>query len=317
LEASVIDSKVVLKRKKGSGKLGRILRRPWLYILLIPGVLQYIIFQYMPIFWKILAFKDYNPYAGFIRSPWVGFEHFRTFFSIDAFGMLMRNTLIFFALSTILFFPLPIVLSLMLNEIKNVYFKRTIQTFVYLPHFVSWIVIYGMTYMLLTPEGGLIPNILSHFGKENVNILMDPVYFRPLIILQQIWKECGWGTIIFLAALAGVPVELYESAIIDGANRWNQMIHITIPSIKTTIVTLLILRMGGILDTGFTQIFLMITPMTRNVGEVFDTYIYQNGIVNGSYSFTTAVEFFKAIVGLIFIQTANYLSKKVGEEGIY
>lgn len=297
--------------------IGRILRRPWLYILMIPGIIHIIIFEYIPVWGLALAFKDYNPVLGFFNSPWVGLKHFYRFFSLSSFYILLRNTLVFFALSLMFYFPIPIILALMLNELKNIYFKRTIQTIVYLPHFLSWVVIMSITYVFFTPAGGVIPNLLDSIGMGKVNILMNPKYFRAMIVGQQIWKEAGWGTIIFLAAITGIPIELYESAIIDGATRWQQARYITIPSISSLIVIILILRLGNILNVGHTQLILMITPPTRDVGEVFDTYIYRNGIQMGLFSYTTAVGLFKMAIGAVMVALSHSLAKKVRGEGLF
>jgi putative aldouronate transport system permease protein len=231
--------------------------------------------------------------------------------------MLFRNTALLALYSLIFYFPLPILLALMLNEVRNEFYKRTIQTMVYVPHFVSWVVVVGIFYLLFTTEGGLVNEFLYWLTGSKISFLLAPEWFRPMIIFQQIWKEVGWGTIIFLAALAGVDPQLYEAARIDGANRWRQIWHITLPAIRSTIVILLILRLGNFLDTGFEQIFLMLTPTNREVGDVFDTYVYVKGLTQLQYSYSAAVGMFKSVVGLILVVGANWLAKKFGEEGIY
>jgi putative aldouronate transport system permease protein len=205
----------------------------------------------------------------------------------------------------------------MLNELRSEIYKRTVQTLVYVPHFLSWVVVVGISYILLTTEGGIINELLALIGMEKVQFLMSEFWFRPLIILQMIWKDAGWGTIIFLAALAGVNPSLYEAARIDGANRWRLLWHITLPSIRSVVVILLILRLGNFIDLGFEQIFLMLNAMNREVGEVFDTYVYQVGMQQGQFSYSAAVGLFKAAVGLILVVSANWLAKRLGEEGIY
>jgi len=284
---------------------------------MIPGIIHIIIFEYIPVWGLALAFKDYNPYLGFFGSPWVGLKHFYRFFSISSFYLLLRNSLVFFAYSLIFYFPIPIILALLLNELRNIYFKRTIQTIIYIPHFLSWVVIMSITYVFLTPAGGIIPSFFESIGAGKINILMNPKYFRGLIVGQQIWKEAGWGTIIFLAAITGISVELYESAIIDGATRWQQARYITIPSVSRLIVIVLILRLGSILSVGHTQLILMMTPPTRNVGDVFDTYIYRNGIQQGLFSYTTAVGLFKMVVGATMVGLSHSLAKKVRGEGLF
>jgi len=212
---------------------------------------------------------------------------------------------------------LPIVIALMLNELRHHLFKRTIQTLVYIPHFMSWVVVVGIAYIFLTTEGGIVNDLLVYFGWEKINFLASNEWFRTIVTAEVIWKETGWGTIIFLAALSGVDPQLYEAARMDGANRPRQLWHITLPAIRSTIIILLILRLGNFLDTGFEQIFLMLNAMNREVGEVFDTYVYSVGISQGQYSFSTAVGLFKSLVGLVLVVVANHLAKRFGEEGIY
>lgn len=295
----------------------RLRRDKWLYILLVPGLLYFLIFKYVPMWGILLAFKNYQPYLGFWESEWVGVEHFRVFFQNPDFYMLLRNTLLLSLYNLIFFFPAPIILALLLNEIRLSIYKRTIQTLLYVPHFISMVIVASLSYVLLTTEGGVINEFLYAFTGRKIEFLSNPDWFRPLIILQTIWKECGWGTIIFLAALAGVDVEQYEAAIVDGANRWRQIWHITLPAIRSTIVILLILRMGSILDNGFEQIFLMMNALNREVAEVFDTYVYTLGITQGAFSYSTAVGLFKSVIGVILVLGTNWLAKKFGESGLY
>jgi putative aldouronate transport system permease protein len=265
----------------------------------------------------VIAFKDYNPFSGFWGSPWVGLQQFERFFSEPSFVQLFRNTFFLSMLNLILFFPLPIIFALLLNEVKRMRFKRFVQTLIYVPHFVSWVVVVGISYMMFTTEGGIVNEIIARLGGEKVAFLLDQSWFRPMYLGQVVWKEVGWGTIIFLAALAGVDTEQYEAAYMDGANRWQQLLHVTLPAIRSTIVILLILRLGDFLETGFEHIFLMITPMNREVSEVFDTYVYSTGIQQGNYSYSAAVGLFKSVIGLILVLTANRLAIKMNEEGIF
>lgn len=292
-------------------------KNKWLYALLAPGFLYFVVFKYVPMWGALIAFQNYQPFLGFWRSPWVGFEHFEMFFRNPDFVRLLRNTLLLSLYHLVFFFPAPIVLALLLNEVRRTVFKRTIQTLVYVPHFLSMVIVASITYMLLTTEGGLVNELLERFTGRKIAFLSDPDWFRPLIVLQTIWKETGWGTIIFLAALAGVNVELYEAAIVDGAGRWRQLWHVTLPAIRSTIVVLLILRMGDFLDNGFEQIFLMMNALNREVADVFDTYVYVVGITQGAFSYSTAVGLFKSVVGIILIVAANTLAKRFGQQGIY
>ena len=314
-ETNQPTSLMATRRKRGL--LRDIVRDKYLYLMLLPGVLYFIVFKYIPMFGLVMAFQDYKPFLGFIDSPWVGFKHFERFFSEPQFWMLFRNTALLALYSLVFYFPLPILLALMLNEVRHEAYKRTIQTFVYVPHFVSWVVVVGIFYLLFTTEGGLVNELIYRLTGSKISFLLAPEWFRPMIIFQQIWKEVGWGTIIFLAALAGVDPQLYEAARIDGANRWRQIWHITLPAIRSTIVILLILRLGNFLDSGFEQIFLMLTPTNREVGEVFDTYVYVKGLTQLQYSYSAAVGMFKSVVGLILVVGANWLAKRFGEEGIY
>ncbi|GIO87419.1 protein LplB [Paenibacillus faecis] len=295
----------------------RLRRDKWLYILLTPGLLYFIIFKYVPMWGILLAFKNYQPFIGFWGSEWVGFEHFRTLFQNPDFVMLLRNTLVLSLYNLIFFFPAPIILALLLNEIRRALFKRTIQTLIYVPHFISMVIVASLCYVFLTTEGGAVNNLLYAVTGQKIDFLASPEWFRPLIILQTIWKETGWGTIIFLAALAGVDMEQYEAAIVDGASRWRQLWHITLPSIRSTIVILLILRMGSILDNGFEQIYLMMNALNREVAEVFDTYVYTVGITQGAFSYSTAVGLFKALIGITLVLGSNWMAKKFGESGLY
>jgi putative aldouronate transport system permease protein len=297
--------------------ISRFIRNRWLYVMLLPGLLYFIVFKYWPMYGIFIAFKDFQPFLGFWDSPFVGFKHFDRFFNDPNFIVLFRNTFILALYNILFFFPLPIIIALMLNELRHEFSKRVVQTLVYIPHFMSWVVVVGIAYMFLTTEGGFVNVLLEKLRGEKVNFLVSNEWFRTIITAEVMWKETGWGTIIFLAALSGVDPQLYEAARIDGANRLRQLWHITLPAIRSTIIILLILRLGHFLDTGFEQIFLMLNAMNREVGEVFDTYVYSVGISQGQYSFSTAVGLFKSIVGLILVVVANRLAKKFGEEGIY
>ncbi|MCR8635351.1 sugar ABC transporter permease [Paenibacillus sp. N5-1-1-5] len=288
-----------------------------IYLMIAPGILYFLAFKYLPMFGLMIAFKDYQPFLGVWGSRWVGFKHFEYFISLPDFWMLFRNTFVLAFYNLVFFFPLPILVALMLNELRSNLYKRFVQSMIYVPHFVSWVVVVGMAFIFFTTEGGLVNELLVSFGFEKINFLLNKEWFRPLVVSEIIWKEIGWGTIIFLAALAGVDQQLYEAAHMDGAGRFRQIWHITLPAIRSTIVILLILRLGQFLDTGFEQIYLMLNPMNREIGEVFDTYVYTNGIQQGKFSYTTAVGLFKSVIGMVLVIGTNYLAKKFGEEGVY
>lgn len=296
-------------------------KRTWqdwdLYVMLVPGIIFFLLFRYLPMWGIVISFQDYNPFGGIWKSEWVGFEHFRNLLNYDGFWQLFRNSIVLSLLNLVFYFPMPIIIALMLNEVRKKYFKNTIQSIIYMPHFISWVVVAGITVLLFGTQEGIVNDFIVMGGGDPVNFLTNSDWFRTMIVSQSIWKEAGWGTIIFLAALSGVDPQLYEASIVDGAGRWRQLWHITLPSIRSTILILLILRVGSILDNGFEQIILMLSPTTYNVGDVFETYVYREGLVGGKYSYTTAVGLFKSVIGLVMVILANKLAKRFGEEGVY
>lgn len=296
----------------------KLVRDYWLYLMLIPGITYFVIFKYMPMWGVFISMYEYQPFLGFLNSPWVGFRHFERLFADQQFWKLFTNTLTIAIYNLVFYFPLPILLSLMMNEMMSNGLKRTIQSIIYMPHFMSWVVIYSLCVVLTSPtSGGFIAIMMEKITGSPVNVLASAKYFRTVVVLQSIWKECGWGTIIFMAALTAIDPQLYEAARIDGANRFQQNIHITLPGIRGTIVTLLLLRIGRMLDTSFEQIYLMLNSMNRSVGNVFDTFVYDAGVKQGQYSYSTAVGLFKSLVCLILVVSSNWLSKKLGEEGLF
>lgn len=303
-------------RAKGRKVLYKLWRNRFSYILLLPGLIYFLVYKYVPMLGLVIAFQDFNPFQGFMKSEFVGLRHFAKIFEGEEVVRVLLNTLQISFLQIAFAFPMAIALALMLNEIRNELFKRLVQSVVYLPHFLSWVVVVGIFYILLKSEG-IVNQLLQLLGLQAVDFLTSPSLFKPLLILQVIWKESGWGTIIFLAALSGVNPQLYEAAVMDGAGRWRQMWHITLPSIRSTIVILLILRLGHVMDVGFEQIFLMLNPFVREVGEVLDTYVYEKGIRQADVSFATAVGLFKGVISLLLVVGANRLAKRSGEEGLY
>lgn len=298
-------------------KLLRFKRDKWLYLMLVPGLLYFIVFKYFPMWGILIAFQDYSPFLGFSGSEWIGFEHFKNFFMNPDFPRLLRNTFILALYDLVFYFPAPIILSLLLNEIRKAAYKRAVQTLVYVPHFMSWVIIASISYVFLTTGGGVVNNIIGEVSGQEINFLSSPEWFRPMIIGQIIWKEVGWGTVIFLAALASVDQEQYEAAIVDGAGRFRRLWHVTLPALRSTIVILLILRLGNFLDTGFQQIYLMSNSLNRGVADVFDTYVYFVGITEGAFSYSTAVGLFKSIVGVVLILGADRFAKKLGQGGLF
>ncbi|WP_159887294.1 ABC transporter permease [Paenibacillus puerhi] len=289
----------------------------YLYVMILPGFLYFVIFKYFPMWGIIISFQDYQPFLGISGSPWVGFKHFIRLFQEPTFFLLFKNTVILFLLNMTIYFPIPIILSLMLNEIRREMFKKSIQTIIYIPYFMSWVIIVSLSYILLTTQDGIINELLVKFGMEKISFLTDPAWFRPVYILQVIWREAGWGTIVYLAAISGIDPQLYEAAKMDGASRWRQMWHITLPAIRSVIVILMLLKLGDILELGFDHVFLLLNGINREVAEIFDTYVYTAGVRQAQFSYSTAIGFFRAAVGLLMVMIANWLVRKAGEEGIY
>jgi putative aldouronate transport system permease protein len=265
----------------------------------------------------LVAFQDFNPFAGFLQSEWVGFAHFERLFGEPDFLRLLRNTLILSALNLFLFFPAPIVIAVLLNEVRRAWFRKVVQTVIYMPHFLSWVVVVGITVILFATQEGAVNKGLVNLGLAPLEIMTDPAYFRGVYLIQNIWKEAGWNAIIFLAALAAVDPTLYEAAVVDGASRWRQVWHVTLPALRTVIVITFILRLGHVMDIGFEHIYLMQNTLNLSVSDVFDTYVYRTGVLQGEFSYTTAVGLFKSVVGLILILIANRASKRIGEEGVF
>ncbi|WP_254450503.1 ABC transporter permease [Cohnella herbarum] len=288
-----------------------------LYVMLIPCILFFIVFKYVPIMGSIIAFQDYKIFEGILKSEWVGFKWFEQLFSYPQFTRLIGNTLLISFYQLIFSFPAPIILAVLLNEIRSSGFKRTIQTIVYLPHFLSWTIIFGFVYMLLSPQTGMINGLIADMGFEKIHFLQNNEYIRSIIVGSGVWKEMGWSSIIFLAAIAGINPSLYEAARIDGASRWKQFLHVTFPGVLAAVVILLLLKIGHLLDLGFEQIYIFLTPANFSVADVLDTYTYRIGIKNGQYSLTTAIGFFKSIIGFSLLVVANRMSKWLTGEGLY
>ncbi|WP_083675999.1 ABC transporter permease subunit [Paenibacillus sp. FSL H8-0548] len=293
-------------------------RSKYLFLLLAPVLLWYVIFHYGPLYGVQLAFKDFNIRQGIWNSPWVGLTHFKfLFFQSPDFLRIMKNTIIISLYHIVFGFPAPIILALLFNEIRLARFKKLAQTITYLPHFFSWVILSGILVTLLSPSVGIVNYLIELVGLDPIYFLGDKAYFRFTLILSGIWKEVGWGMIIYLAALAGIDPTLYEAATVDGANRWKQMLHVTLPSILPVITILLILRMGGILDAGFDQVLNLYHPAVYEVGDILDTYVYRVGLQNFQLSMTTAVGLFKNVIALGLVLMTNYIVKKLGQEGIF
>ena len=301
-------------------KIAKLLWRDrYLYLLLIPAILYFVIFKYAPLYGVQIAFKDYKMNLGIWDSPWAGFKYFDRLFGSSVFVRIFRNTLLLNIKSVLFGFPAPIILALMLNEIHSTKYKRTVQSIVYIPHFFSWVILAGMIKNLLSPSHGLINVVLqSVFGlKEGIYFLADTDWWQTVFVVSGIWKEIGWGTIIYLAAITGIDPQLYEAAIIDGAGKFRQIISITIPCLVPTIVIQLILRMGGMMDVGMEPVLLLSNDVVRDVSDVFSTYVYRQGVLKTQYSLTTATGLFQSVVSAILLLSTNAIAKKLTGDGIW
>ncbi|ETT57089.1 MULTISPECIES: sugar ABC transporter permease [unclassified Paenibacillus] len=308
---------LTIEKGKGARALTALNKYKLLYLMILPGLLYFIIFKYLPMGGLIIAFQNYQPFQGITGSEWVGLKHFIRLFTEPTFMQLLRNTLILFAMNIVIFFPLPIIVALMLNELKGRYLKNWIQTIIYIPHFMSWVIIVSITYVFLTVDGGVINELIASLGGNKISFLTSSEWLRTIYILQIIWKELGWSTIIYLAAITVVDPQLYEASEMDGASRLRKTWHVTLPAIRPVIITLLILKIGSTLDLGFEHMYLLLNSLNRSVAEIFDTYIYTAGLKNGQLSFSTTIGLFKGVVGLILVMLSNKLAKKMGEDGVY
>ena len=289
----------------------------YLYLLLLPAVVWYILFCYMPMYGVIIAFKKYTFNGGIWGSPWIGLTHFRRAFSTQQFWIAVRNTLYISVGRLVFVFPAPIILALLLNEVRINAFKRTIQTMLYLPHFVSWIVMAGIIASLTTVNGGMINKIVVYFGGQATSFLTKPEWFRPIVFISNIMKEMGWSAIIYLAALAGIDPELYEAAIVDGASRWQRFIFVTWPMLLKTISITLILAMGNLMSGGFDQVFNLYNQAVFSVADVIETYVYRQTLIKADFSFGTAVGLFQSVINCAILLTVNRIMKITTGNNLY
>lgn len=286
------------------------------YLLLAPALIYYILFHYVPMYGAQIAFRDYYVTKGILGSDWVGLKYFEQFFSSYYFGRLVTNTVLLSGLNILWGFPAPIILALLLNEVRNQVFKKTVQTITYLPHFISLVVACGII-IDFTKQNGLINDIIAFFGGERILFLQSPEWFRPVYIISGIWQEIGWGSIIYLSAIAGISQELYEAAKIDGANRWQETWHITLPGIMETIVILLILRVGKLMSLGYEKVLLLYNETTYLTADIISTYVYRRGIQNAEYSFASAVDLFNSVINMALLLIVNTISKRVQGSSLF
>lgn len=308
-----------ISRKKRSLNVNRSLS---MYVLLIPGIIFVIIFNYLPMYGTVIAFKNYNIFAGnnpidaIFKSEWVGFRYWRQLWAESGFRQAFRNTLVISALKIVIGFPIPILLALFINEIRSIVYKRTVQTVLYLPHFMSWAVI-GSLLLSILGTTGPVNAVLSALGLNNVRFFMDSGVFPWVLVISALWKEAGWNTIVYLAAIAGVSPDLYEAATMDGATRLQKMFYVTLPSIASTIMMLLILRLGNLMAAGFDQVLVMYNPTVYSTGDIIDTYVYRIGLGQLNFSLGTAVGLFNSVVSLVLVVTSNLFCRKTFGRSIW
>jgi len=319
------DSIVVPRRAKSRQKITfrqDFKRRRLLYFMIIPGVLFYLIFNYVPMYGLIVAFQDYNPYtgiSGMFSGDWVGLLWFERMFQQAQFLGILRNTVLINVYSLVWGFPVPIILAIMINEVRIRWFKMSAQTLSYLPHFLSWAIVGGFVIQLLSTNNGLVNNALMalHITSSPIPFVVEPEWFRSILVSSGIWKEVGWNSIIYLAAIAGINPQLYEAAIVDGAGKFRQIWHVTLPGILPTISICLILNLGVLMSSSFDQVYVLLTANTQSVGDVFSTFIYRVGIQNGQFSFTAAIGLFQNVVDCILVVLINWITKRLTGSGLW
>ena len=319
-EELVIEAREAQRERKPSrlNRVGDHLKREWqLYAMLIPTILWLLIFLYKPMYGLQIAFKDYSIFRGVAGSPWIGFEHFDALFNNDQFLRALRNTIIISMYGLLFGFPMPILLALMFNEVLNKVFKNTAQTIVYLPHFISSVIIAGIVITAFSPSAGIVNTILGWFGMDSIYFLTKPEWFRPIFVGTGIWQEAGFQSIVYLAAIAGISPTLYESAVVDGASRWQMVWKITVPSILPTIIIMLIIRIGNMLEVSFEMIILLYQPATYETADVVNTFIYRQGIQGGQYDLAAAAGLFNAVVAFVLVMSANTISKRYSRTSLW
>lgn len=292
------------------------MRNRSLYLMIIPVLIFFILFHYKPMYGAIIAFKDYTPALGIAESPWVGWDNFTRFFSSVYFGRLIRNTILLSFYSLLFGFPAPIILALLLNEVKNKKFKGLTQTVTYLPHFISMIVVTGML-VDFSMTSGLFNDIIELFGGERSPLLQNPDLYRTIYAASGIWQEIGWGSIIYLSALSGVDSQLYEAAQIDGAGKWKQLIHVTLPGIAPTIIIMFILKMGTLMNMGYEKTILLYNPATYETADIISSYIYRIGLLEQDWSYSTAIGLFNSVINLGLLLITNKIARKCGETSLW
>lgn len=294
------------------------MKKNWiLYVMILPVAIYYIIFAYAPMYGIQLAFKDYQVKEGIMGSPWVGLEHFVRFFKSYNFGQLLKNTIGISVYSLLVGFPIPIIFALMLNYLRNKFLKKTVQMVSYAPYFISTVVMCGMIAIFMNPDTGILNVIRNFFGMESVDFLAKPEWFKDIYVWTGVWQGMGWSSIIYISALSGVDYQLHEAAIMDGATKIQRMIHVDLPSIKPTIIMLLILQIGSLMNVGFEKVFLLQNTLNKSAASVISTYTYEVGLINSDYGYSTAVGLFNSLINVILIVGANQICKKLADESLF
>ena len=311
-----LDTKMLQQRKWHMR--GKMIRQHWpLYLFLLPTIVYFLLFRFYPMYGLQLAFKNYRVVDGIAGSPWVGLDNFRRFFTTADFGKLMGNTLSVSIVTLIFTFPLPIILALLLNQLPSLRYKKLVQTTVYAPHFISTVVMVGMIFLFTSPSSGLINKLIEAFGGKAIHFTAEPGWFVPMYVISEIWQSTGWGSILYLAALAGVSPELHEAALVDGANKFQRVWHIDIPGILPTIVIMMILNAGKIMNVGFEKAYLMQTSLNIKASEIIATYVYKRGVLKSQISLSTAVGLFDSVVNMILVVSVNWISRRVTDSSLF
>lgn len=306
-----------IRRDKYAAKRKYIIHNWQLYLFLLPALITLVLFKYVPMYGVQIAFRDFDAYAGISGSEWVGFKHFSRFFESYYFGDLLWNTIAISVYQLVLGFIIPIVLALLLTQLESARFKKLVQNVIFAPRFISVVVIVGMLTIFLSPSSGLVNKVFELFGKDAIDFMAQPQYFRNLYVWSGVWQSAGWGTVIYIAALSSVNPELYEAAVMDGANKFQRMLYIDIPSILPTMIMVLILNTGSVMNIGFEKIFLMQNGLNLPVSEVISTYVYKVGMLNTDYSFSAAIGLFNSLINCVLLFSVNTISKKVGDTGLW
>ena len=313
---ATVEAKIVKRVAKRHSIWRQVLKYKHIYIILLPAILFYLIFHYAPMGGLVIAFQKFSLTKGIFGSRWVGLENFISFLNDVYFWRLLRNTLMINFWGLVFGFPAPIIFALLLNELKNNVFKKSVQTITYIPHFLSVVVVSSLVLTFVSSQG-LINSIIRLFGGETIYFMNDPKYFYRIYVISDIWQQLGWNSILYIAAISGIDQELYEAATIDGAGRWRQLLHVTLPGIMGTIMIVLIMRMGRMLTIGYDKIILLYNPAIYETADVISTYVYRRGLMDGDYSYSAAVGLFNSIFNFIFLMSANFLSKKATGNGLW